>query len=97
MLDEVIGRVEEREAIDRFLSRAADGPAALILEGAAGIGKTILWDAARSAGVERGYRVLSARPAKAESEITLAGLGDLLADVTFGFPEWPSRPAARCT
>ena len=37
-------------AIEGFLARVADGPAALVLSGEAGIGKTILWEAGRRGG-----------------------------------------------
>jgi hypothetical protein len=41
----VIGREQELGLIDEFVGRIADGPAALLLSGESGIGKTALWDA----------------------------------------------------
>lgn len=38
--DAIVGRAAELEAVDRFGGRLADGPAALVLEGLPGIGKT---------------------------------------------------------
>ena len=80
--DWVVGRDDEVAAIERALALAAAGPAALVLDGDPGIGKTTLW----RAGVERaralGFRVLVARPAEAERELSFAGLADLVSDVT---------------
>jgi hypothetical protein len=45
------------------------------------IGKTTLWSAVVKQAVERGFRVLTARPAAAESVLAYASLADLLADV----------------
>ena len=64
-----------------FLDRTAAGPAALVLEGEAGIGKSTLWLAGVEAARERGFRVLSARPAEAEQGLAHAALGDLFEDV----------------
>lgn len=74
----MIGRAEAVEAIARFTQRVPDGPVGLVIEGEPGIGKTTAWlEAVRMAG-ERGYRVLRARPAEAEAELSFAALGDLL-------------------
>ena len=43
-----------------FVGALADGPAALLVEGDAGIGKTTVWRAAAAAAHERSYRVISA-------------------------------------
>jgi DNA-binding CsgD family transcriptional regulator len=78
---EIVGRQEELSSVHAFAGPVEEGPAALLLEGEAGIGKSTLW----LAGVEHaralGIRVLSARPAEAESGLAHAGLGDLLEDV----------------
>ena len=73
----VVGRQQELADIDRFL--AADGgfPAALMLEGEAGIGKTTLWRSAVVAASDS-YFVLSAQPVAAEAELSHASLADLL-------------------
>ena len=59
---------------------ALEGPRTLVLEGAAGIGKTTVWVAGVELARERGLRVLSSRPAEAEQAFAFAGLGDLLED-----------------
>jgi predicted ATPase len=46
MAAEIIGRRDELQALEAFLETAPGGGQALLLEGEAGIGKTILWDEA---------------------------------------------------
>ncbi|MGN6871067.1 MAG: helix-turn-helix transcriptional regulator [Solirubrobacteraceae bacterium] len=73
----LLGREQEREAIDRVLERARAGESAtLVLAGEAGIGKTALLDyaAERAAGM----RVLSARGIESEAQIPFASLLELL-------------------
>jgi DNA-binding CsgD family transcriptional regulator len=75
---EIVGRDVELGLADAFLADADEGVAGLVLEGAAGIGKSTLWlDVAEQARA-RGFRVLVARPAEAERELGHAALGDLL-------------------
>jgi DNA-binding CsgD family transcriptional regulator len=77
----VVGRARELAAVAAFVERGAAGPAALLLEGDAGIGKTTLWLAGVGAAEQQGRPVLQARPAEAESRLAFAGLGDLLEGV----------------
>ena len=72
------GRERELGRIARFLERAATGPAALVLEGEPGVGKTTLWRAGVDAALESGCFVLQAQPAEAERELSFSALGDLL-------------------
>jgi DNA-binding CsgD family transcriptional regulator len=76
---DVIGRDDELAALGEFLSSLSSGPGALALVGEAGSGKTTLWLAGIEAARERGYPVLSARPTEAETRLSFAVLGDLLA------------------
>jgi DNA-binding CsgD family transcriptional regulator len=78
---EIVGRDEELRSIEAFLERTSEGPAALVLEGAAGIGKSTLWLAAVETARERGLQILSAQPAEAERGLAHAGLGDLFEGV----------------
>lgn len=77
----VIGREEELRAIGELLERASERPAALILLGEAGIGKTILWKQGVKAALERGATVLCCRPGAAETQLSFSGLDDLLSEV----------------
>jgi DNA-binding CsgD family transcriptional regulator len=78
---EIVGREEELGAVRAFLERAVEGPAALVLEGEAGIGKSTLWLAGVQAARERGLRVLSSRPAEAERGLAHVVLSDLFEGV----------------
>ncbi|HET6736657.1 ATP-binding protein [Mycobacterium sp.] len=74
-------RSEEAAAISDFLAAAATGPAALVVEGEPGIGKTKLWSETVDQAIEHGFHVLSACPGEAESVYGYASLADLLAGV----------------
>ena len=79
MADAVVGREPELAALRGFLAAGAPLPAALVLEGDAGIGKTTLWRAAIEIAGEAGHRVLRCQAAVAESQLAFAALSDLLA------------------
>ncbi len=55
----VLGREEELDAVGRFLGSLAEGPAACLLEGHAGIGKTALWREGVASARAASLRVLS--------------------------------------
>ena len=80
MVFEIVGREEELSSLQAFLD---DGgrPAALVLEGEAGIGKSTLWEAGVEHARAQGLTVLSSRPAEAERALGHVGLGDLLEGV----------------
>jgi DNA-binding CsgD family transcriptional regulator len=67
--------------VDDFLNAAPREPAALLIEGEAGIGKTTLWLAATDRARELGTRVLSSRTAATESLLAYGALADLLDEV----------------
>jgi DNA-binding CsgD family transcriptional regulator len=75
---EILGRDAELAELERFIGSSADGPSTLILEGAAGIGKTTLWDAGVALASDAGHQVLSCRPVEAEARLSYTALGDLL-------------------
>jgi predicted ATPase len=81
MTVEIVGRDEELRSLSAFLDRTTEGPATLVLEGEAGIGKSTLWLAGVESARERGFRVLSSRPAEAEQGLAHSGLGDLFEEV----------------
>ena len=76
-----IGRAAELEAVDRFLRRARERLASLVIEGDAGIGKTVIWRVATERAIESSVRMLRAAPAESERGLTLGGLTDLLSGV----------------
>jgi DNA-binding CsgD family transcriptional regulator len=67
--------------LDRFVDTIDEGPAALILRGEPGVGKTTLWRAALDHADRRGLHVLSAVPLEFEAKLSFGCLGDLLGDV----------------
>lgn len=75
---ELVGRDAELDAVRQALASGA-ATRGIVLEGKAGIGKTVLWQAGVAHSEGRGVRVLRARPAEAESTLSHAALGDLLA------------------
>lgn len=78
MSEDIVGRDTELASMRAFLDRAPAGPAALVVEGQPGIGKTTLWLAGVQEARDRGYRVLSSRPAESEATLSFTVLGDLL-------------------
>ncbi|HZO50257.1 MAG TPA: LuxR family transcriptional regulator [Gaiellaceae bacterium] len=77
----LVGRLEEAAQVEALLDGLASGPAALVLEGEPGIGKSTIWaDAVRRAEA-RGVRVLQARPAEVEAPLSFAALADMLGDL----------------
>ena len=74
----IIGREQELAATGRLLDRAAEGAAALVLDGEAGIGKTTLWLEAVRVADARGFRVLQARPAESEAKLSYSAVADLV-------------------
>jgi len=90
---EIIGREKELASLYAFVEEAHAGPAALVLEGEAGIGKSTLWLAGVEHAHRRDFRVLASRPTEAERSLAHVGLGDLLEDVLDD--ALPALPAPR--
>lgn len=92
----VVGRDRERELIRQSLGRAEAGARVLLLEGEAGIGKTILLRTALDDARDRGWLVLQSAPASGDAQLSLSALRDLLDpvfdDVAQALP-WPQRRA----
>ncbi|MDT5330869.1 MAG: hypothetical protein QOF31_2166 [Mycobacterium sp.] len=68
----------EGRTVGGFLASATSEPSALLIEGEPGIGKTTLWLATQELARDKGFRVLSARAAAAESVLAYTALADLL-------------------
>jgi DNA-binding CsgD family transcriptional regulator len=88
-VERLVGREAELNAVHDALAMPL--PHGILLEGEAGIGKTALWDAGIAEAASRGMRVLVARPAEAETALSHAALGDILAPVVDQLP--PDFPA----
>ena len=76
-----IGREAEREVAATFVAAAVAGSAVLEIEGAAGIGKRTLFRFVVDAARQAGSTVLACGLTEVESELSFAGLTDLLRDV----------------
>jgi ATP/maltotriose-dependent transcriptional regulator MalT len=85
--DLVIGRERELAAVERLLATDEQELRALVFEGEPGIGKTTLWQAAVAAAPGR---VLSCRPAEAETKLSYASVADLVGRIVDD--ELPSLP-----
>lgn len=83
----IVGRESELARVKSFIGSVSEGPSALLLEGAAGIGKTTLWHAGVSIARARGHRVLACRAAESEARLSYAALGDLF---DFELPDLPA-------
>ena len=71
--------------MERFLATisAGDGGAtALLIEGDAGVGKSLLWHSAVTLARERSMDVLRCAPAAAEQVLSFVALRDLLDDLS---------------
>jgi DNA-binding CsgD family transcriptional regulator len=75
----LLGRKPELAQIAAFLE--AKPPAALVLEGEAGIGKTRVWEEGVRLASAPGGRVLAVRAAGSEVQLSFAGLADLLGGI----------------
>ena len=75
----VVGRDVELQAARAVFDKV--GPAAVVVRGDAGIGKTTVWEAVVSSLSVEGRPLLVARPVEAERHLTLAALSDLVQPV----------------
>lgn len=89
----LVGRREEREQIDQLVEGAGRGVGGvLVLRGEAGIGKTALLEHAASAA--RDMQVVRTRGIESESEVSFAGLLELLRPLLAHLDRLPGRQAA---
>jgi len=77
----LVGRDRELAAVRAVWTDLPRGPAAVLIAGAPGVGKTTLAEAALADAAERGYQVLTARPSEAEADRGYGCLTDLFAEV----------------
>ena len=88
----LVGREQERLAIDRVLADARAGRSAVLaLVGEPGIGKTALLEHTVTRAGE--MRVLQARGVESEAEVPFAGLAELLRPALAGIGAIPARQA----
>jgi DNA-binding CsgD family transcriptional regulator len=73
----VVGREPELAVARQFVGETDRGPAALVFEGVAGIGKTVIWAGAVAEARARGVAVRVCRCGESDVAWVFAGLGDL--------------------
>ena len=77
----LVGRDAEIALLDKALADAAEHGGALLVTGAAGIGKTSVLDAATTDARSRGWKVLAVPGLESEADLPYAGLHQLLQPV----------------
>ena len=74
-------RTAEWHRVRDFAQEVRASPAALAIQGEAGAGKSTLWRAGLEAAAAAGHRLLRSEPSASETDLSFAGLADLLSDV----------------
>jgi DNA-binding NarL/FixJ family response regulator len=74
-------RSAEWRQVRAFAEMAPAAPAALAVRGEAGAGKSTLWRAGIEAAAAAGHRLLRSEPSASETDLSFAGLSDLLTGV----------------
>ncbi|WP_328759700.1 ATP-binding protein [Streptomyces sp. NBC_00271] len=74
----LVGREHELKAVEEFVLRAASDEDALVLYGEAGVGKTVLLDAAEEAAAASGVPVIRTVGVEVETDLAYAALYRLL-------------------
>ncbi len=74
----LVGREAVLRSVERLLDHPEQGRPVLAVEGGPGIGKTAVWLETVADAGRRGHRVLQARPAQSEAQLSFSGITDLL-------------------
>jgi predicted ATPase len=77
----VIVRPDEWRQVGEFVRTENRGPAGFVIEGEPGSGKSTLWDGGVDAARELGQQVLRSQPSSSETDLSYAGLSDLLSKI----------------
>ena len=86
---ELIEREQESAVLDALVDRLRDGGGAIVVRGAAGIGKSALLQRVRQRAVAHGARTLVTVGVESEAEFAFAGLHQLLRPVIGGLAQLP--------
>ena len=78
---ELFGRDAELAVVGEFVAASDRWPAAVVVRGEPGIGKTSVWREGVRLARECGYRTLVAAPSESEARVSFAALDDLLSGV----------------
>jgi DNA-binding CsgD family transcriptional regulator len=93
--EEIVGRDDEMAAMTRLVDEIESNPRHVVLEGEAGIGKTILWRHALERARGAGVVVLTTSPGELEAPLAFSGLRDLLEEVYEEVADALPRPQRR--
>jgi len=74
-------RSAEWHRVRDFVQEIRASPAALAIQGEAGAGKSTLWRAGIGEAAAAGHRLLHSEPSASETDLSFAGLSDLLAEI----------------
>jgi DNA-binding NarL/FixJ family response regulator len=74
-------RSAEWHRVRDFAQEVRASPAALAIQGEAGAGKSTLWRAGLEVAAAGGHRLLRSEPSAGETDLSFAGLSDLLAEI----------------
>ena len=77
----VIVRPDEWRQVGEFVRTEHRGPAGFVIEGEPGSGKSTLWDGGIDAACELEHQVLRSQPSSSETDLSYAGLSDLLSKI----------------
>jgi DNA-binding CsgD family transcriptional regulator len=77
----LVGRGRELERLEYFLAAMAEMPVGCLLEGEAGIGKTVLWEQTVHSAMDKHHLVMPFRAVEAEATFGYCCLSDLLGPV----------------
>ena len=77
----IVGRARELGAVAAVLDLPGPGPAGVVVEGEAGIGKTTLLDAVARIARTRSFTVMACRPAQSETGLSFGALADLVSGI----------------
>ena len=87
----LVGRAQELRLLEELLDRTTDRGSCIVVRGDAGIGKTVLLEAAVASAHTRGFRVLQTVGIESEGNLAFAGLHRLLRGLLPGASALPPR------
>lgn len=91
--------VDGAQEVSAFLAGATREPAALVIDGESGIGKTTAWAAVAERARQAGFRVLSARASEREGDVAFGVAsvlaGDLESELVTSLPDVQRRAVER--
>ena len=93
---DLVGRSAELARLHELIESCSRRSRVVTIEGAAGLGKTALLNAARDAALASGVAVLTCGPAEVEQGYDFAALGDLLAPIADVSALQPSLDPVLC-